>query len=50
MAKWNLKGQRFQDFEEIQMNMTTELKALTLEQFQRTFEKWQGRWDLRPLH
>jgi hypothetical protein len=40
-----LKGQRFQDVEEIKANTTTELKAITLEKFQRTFEKWQDRWN-----
>lgn len=40
-----LKGQRFQDVEEIKANTATELKAITLEQFQRTFEKWQDRWN-----
>ena len=40
-----LKGQRFQDVEEIKANTAAKLKAITLEQFQRTFEKWQDRWD-----
>lgn len=40
-----LKGQRFQDVEEIKANTAKELKAITLEQFQRTFEKWQDRWN-----
>ncbi|KAL4120451.1 hypothetical protein QTP88_013142 [Uroleucon formosanum] len=34
-----LKGQRFQDVEEIKANTAAELKAITLEQFQRTFQK-----------
>ncbi|KAL4100983.1 hypothetical protein QTP88_021004 [Uroleucon formosanum] len=40
-----LKGQRFQDVEEIKANTAAELKAITLEQFQRTFQNWQDRWD-----
>jgi len=39
-----LKG-RFQEVEEIKVNITTKLKALTSEKFQRTIEKWKGRWD-----
>lgn len=34
-----VKEQRFQDLEEIKANKEAELKAITLEQFQRTFEK-----------
>ncbi|KAL4126147.1 hypothetical protein QTP88_010376 [Uroleucon formosanum] len=33
-----LKGQRFQDVEDIKANTAAELKAITLEQFQRTFQ------------
>ncbi|KAL4090154.1 hypothetical protein QTP88_025053 [Uroleucon formosanum] len=43
--KFALKGQRFQDVEEIKANTAAELKVLTSEQFQRTFEKWQDRWN-----
>jgi [histone H3]-lysine36 N-dimethyltransferase SETMAR len=43
--KFALKGQRFQDVDEIKANTAAELKVLTSEQFQRTFEKWQDRWD-----
>jgi len=40
-----LKGQQFQDLEEIKTNTATELEAITLKQFQITFEKWQDRWN-----
>lgn len=43
--KFALKVQRFQDVEEIKANTAAELKVLISEQFQRTFEKWQDRWD-----
>lgn len=39
-----LKRQRFQVVEEIKTYTATELKAITFEQFQRTFKKWQDRW------
>ncbi|KAF0716887.1 protein GVQW3-like, partial [Aphis craccivora] len=45
LIKSALKGQRFQDVVKIKANTATELKAITLEQFQRTFKKWQDRWN-----
>jgi len=38
ILKFALKGQQFQNLEEIKANTATELKALTSEQFQKTFE------------
>lgn len=43
--KTTLKGQRFEDVNETIRNATEELKAITLEEIQRCFQKWQQRWD-----
>jgi hypothetical protein len=40
-----LKGRRFDDVDTIKMNTTRELNMLSREDFQRYFQKWQGRWD-----
>jgi hypothetical protein len=39
-----LKGGRFQVFEGIQTNMTTVLKAIPQQEFQKCFQQWQHRW------
>jgi hypothetical protein len=40
-----LKGWRFDADEEIQAETQTVLNALTKEDFQDAFQKWQKRWD-----
>jgi hypothetical protein len=39
-----LKGRRFQDTEVIQNNVTTALKAIPQQEFQKVFLQWQHRW------
>lgn len=43
--KCTLKGHRFEDVNETIDNATQELKAITTEEIQRCFKKWQDRWD-----
>lgn len=45
ILKFAVIGQRFRDVEEIKANTATELKAITLEQFQRTSKRWRDRWN-----
>jgi hypothetical protein len=39
-----LKGRRFQTIEEIQENVTRELRAVTESAFQEGFQQWKKRW------
>ena len=39
-----MKGSRFQTVEEIQENVTTELRANTESAFQEAFQQWKKRW------
>lgn len=41
------KGQRFHGVKENKVNTATELNALISEQFLKTFEKGQDRWNYR---
>ncbi|XP_025405831.1 protein GVQW3-like [Sipha flava] len=43
--KSTLKGHRFEDVNETIHNATQELKAITIEEIQRCFKKWQDRWE-----
>jgi len=43
--KRDLKGERFQNEEEVREKMTEALKAITLRDFQNCFEQWKRRWD-----
>ena len=40
-----VKGKRFESIQEIVAARTGHLKALTKEDFQNRFRKWQERWD-----
>jgi hypothetical protein len=42
--KYALKGQRFQDTENIQIYVTTVLKAVPQQEFLKYFQQWQHRW------
>jgi len=42
--KSTLKRRRFQDTEDIQKNVTTALKAIPQQEFQKCFQHWQHRW------
>jgi hypothetical protein len=44
--KTTLKGRRFKTTEEIQENVTRELRAVTESAFQEAFQDWKKRWDL----
>jgi hypothetical protein len=39
-----LKGQRFQDIEDIQKNVMMALKAILQQEFQKCFQQWQHHW------
>lgn len=39
-----LKGQRFEDANELIHSATEKLKAITIEEIQRCFKMWQDRW------
>jgi hypothetical protein len=43
--KSTLKGKRFQDFAEIQLNTTRQLKAIPKQVYQTCIEKWKDRWN-----
>jgi len=43
--KSNLKGHIFEDVNETIHNATQELKAITIEEIQKYFKKWQDRWE-----
>jgi hypothetical protein len=43
--KWDFKGKRFQNVEEVREKTTEELKAITFQEFQNCFEQWKRRWD-----
>jgi transposase len=43
-TKSALKWRHFQDTEDIQKNVTTALKAIPQQEFQKCFQKWQHRW------
>ena len=43
--KTTLKGKRFQSREDIIQKSSEELRSIPEEQFQRTFQKWQKRWE-----
>jgi hypothetical protein len=43
--KRNLKEKLFQNVEEARKKMTETLKAITLHEFQNSFEQWKKRWD-----
>jgi hypothetical protein len=42
--KCALKGRKCQDTEDIQKNVTTALKAVLQQEFQKCFLQWQHRW------
>jgi hypothetical protein len=44
--KSTLKGKRFQDFAEIQLNTTQQLQAIRKQAYQTCTEKWKDRWNL----
>jgi hypothetical protein len=43
--KSTLKGKRFQDVTEIQLNMTQQLQAIPKQAYQTCIEKWKDRWN-----
>jgi hypothetical protein len=43
--KYALKGRRFQNNEDIQKNVMTELKAIPQQGFQKCFQQWQHHLD-----
>jgi len=43
--KRDLKGNRFQNVEEVREKTTETLKAITLQEFQNCSEQWKKRWD-----
>jgi transposase len=43
--KTTLKGRRFQTIEEIQENVTREMRAITESAFQEAFQQWKKRWE-----
>jgi hypothetical protein len=44
-TKHTLNGRRFQDTEDIK-NVTTALKAILQQDFQKCFQQWQHRWAM----
>jgi len=40
-----MKGRRFDDIEEVQANMTRQMRATKKRDFQRCFRQWQERWN-----
>jgi hypothetical protein len=44
--KSTLKGKRFQDVAEIQLNTTQQLQAFPKQAYQICIEKWKDRWNL----
>jgi transposase len=45
--KSTLKGKRFQDVAEIQLNTTRQLQAIPKQAYQTCIEKWKDRWNRR---
>jgi hypothetical protein len=43
--KITLKGKRFQDVTEIQLNTTRQLQAIPKQAYQTRIEKWKDRWN-----
>jgi hypothetical protein len=43
--KSNLKGKRFQDVAEIQLNTTQQLQDIPKQAYQTCIEKWKDRWN-----
>jgi hypothetical protein len=43
--KSTLKGKRFQDIVEIQLNTTPQLQAIPKQAYQTCIEKWKDRWN-----
>jgi hypothetical protein len=43
--KGTLKGKRFQDVAEIQLNTTRQLQAISKQAYQTCIEKWKDRWN-----
>jgi hypothetical protein len=43
--KSTLKGKRFQDVTEIQLNTTRQLQAIPKQAYQTCIEKWKGHWN-----
>jgi hypothetical protein len=43
--KSTLKGKRFQDVAEVQLNTTRQLQAITKQAYQTRIEKWKDRWN-----
>jgi hypothetical protein len=44
-AEGTLKGKRFQDVAEIQLNTTRQLQAIPKQAYQTCIEKWKDRWN-----
>jgi hypothetical protein len=43
--KSTLKGKRFEDVAEIQLNMTRQLQAIPKQAYQTCIEKWKDHWN-----